>query len=125
MRLIYVAVFGLLGVFARYFVGLLAAERMASPFPYGTLAINTLGSFLIGIIYVLGAEHALISTDLRVGLMVGFLGGFTTFSSYSLDFVRLLESGDWRSASLYFTLGPAAGAAAAMAGLAIARILLR
>ena len=98
---------------------------MLSPFPNGTFLINIVGSFLIGIVYVLGIERAVIPPAWRVGLMVGFLGGFTTFSSYSLESARLLEEMEVWYAVLYFVLSPLLGVGAALAGIYLSRYLMR
>jgi len=124
-RVLYIAALGLLGVFSRYFVGLLFGRFFVSTFPLATLGINVAGSFLIGVVYVLGLEHAFITEDARIGIMVGFLGGFTTFSSYCLDSSRLLESGEWPKLAAYFLLSPMLGLAATLGGLSMTRFLLR
>jgi CrcB protein len=121
MKTIYMAGFGLLGVFARYYVGLLVTKMAPGPFPLGTFLINIVGAFLIGVVYVLGVERAAISADLRLGLMVGFLGGFTTFSSYCLEISRLLEEAELGYAALYFTLSSALGVLGAFGGMWLAR----
>jgi CrcB protein len=125
MRTLYVAVFGLAGVFARYLLGITAAARWPSAWPWGTFAINLSGSFLIGVVWVLAKEQSIISEDLRVGLMVGLLGGYTTFSAYTLETGRLLEDGQSLRALLYFMLSPVLGLGCAMAGLQLTRLLLR
>lgn len=121
MRLPYIAVFGLLGVFSRYLVGVTITRHIATAFPLGTFAINMTGAFAIGIVYVLGVEQAVISEDLRIGIMVGYLGGFTTFSSYCLETVRLLETGRLAYAALYAGLSNLLGLAAALGGMALTR----
>jgi len=121
MKLFYIGAFGLLGVYARYATGLLAAKYLASPFPHGTFLINIVGSFLIGVAYVLGAERSVLSADLRIGIAVGFLGGFTTFSSYSLEISRLIEERELWCAGLYFSLSSILGILGAFSGLYLAR----
>lgn len=122
MRLLYIICFGILGVLARYFVGLSVAKNIPTAFPLGTFLINISGSFFIGLVYVLGVEKGLISQDLRLGIMVGFLGGFTTFSSYSLEATRLIEQGELSISLAYLLLSPALGLAAAFGGIALARV---
>jgi CrcB protein len=125
MRLLYIGIMGVLGVMARYGVGLLAARIFPPPFPYGTFLINLVGSFLIGLVYALGMEAAVLTPDLRVGLMVGFLGGFTTFSSYCLETYRLAEEGELLFAAAYVGLSTLLGLCAVAAGLALGRLVLR
>ena len=125
MKLLWIGLFGIAGVFARYASGLAIGRALPSSFPYATLVINVTGAFAIGVTYVLGFERAAIPAEVRVGLMVGFLGGFTTFSSYSLEVARLLEEAEYAYASLYFGLSNAAGFAATFLGLVLTRLLIR
>ena len=122
MKLILIAVFGLIGVFARYFVGILASRYLPTVFPFGTLIINLLGAFLIGVVWVSGIEKNLIPHNVLVGIIVGFLGGFTTFSSYCLEFVRLIEESQVLNGILYVTLSPVLGCLAAYFGMVLARL---
>jgi CrcB protein len=101
-----IALFGMMGVLSRYCISLIVSRILPSAFPYGTFFINILGSFLIGIVYVAGVERFHLSPALRLGIMIGFLGGFTTFSSFSLDAALLLEKGKVLYALFYFTLSP-------------------
>jgi len=91
ITLVYVALGGAIGAVLRYLTGLAVA------FPFGTLSVNVLGSFLIGLLWIWLADR----TVLMPFLMVGVLGGFTTFSAFSLDTVRLVESGAIMSAAFY------------------------
>lgn len=123
MNVIWVGACGVVGVLLRYSLGI-AAERVVSmTLPVTTLAINVLGSFLIGLVYVFGNEAATLSPELRVGLSVGLLGGFTTFSTYALELVRLAEAGQLWLAGLYFGLSTGLGMGAAFAGILLARRL--
>lgn len=124
MQIVSICVFGVCGVLSRYFAGLAVGRLYSGPFPLGTFMINVVGSFLIGVVYVLGVERALLPQDIRVGLLVGFLGGFTTFSSYSLETTRLLEQGNHSLSLAYWILSPTFGVLAALAGLALTRFLL-
>jgi CrcB protein len=116
-----IGLFGVLGVFCRYFMGLGITKLFPSAFPYGTFSINVLGSFLIGVIFVAGVEKAHIHAALRLGLMIGFLGGFTTFSSYSLDAALLFERGKTLVALCYFILSPLIGIIFTFLGISLAR----
>lgn len=115
-----IGIFGVLGVMSRYGAEQLA-QRFSLPVPYPTLGINVLGSFLAGVLYVIGTERGSLPTIIRVGAMVGFLGGFTTFSAYSLQGVLLAEKkGFWES--LLYSLGsPILGFIAALFGLWLTR----
>jgi CrcB protein len=116
-RLLFIALFGVAGVFARYLTGLWAQRAWGTAFPFGTLAVNLLGSFVIGAIYVVASEARLISDDLRLGVMVGFLGGFTTFSSYSIESLHLMEQGRLGHSLLYFVGSPLLGLLACLGGV--------
>jgi CrcB protein len=69
-------------------------------FPYGTLAVNILGSFVMGIVYILMIERASISEELRAGITIGLLGAFTTFSTFRIETINLIESGEILKAGL-------------------------
>ncbi len=93
-----VGVGGALGAVSRYWVmSVLSAHR----FPWGTLLVNVLGSLLIGLFYVAITERLLLSDQWRAIIVVGFLGAFTTFSTYSLDALLLLQNGQWFKAATY------------------------
>ena len=121
MGLVYIGIFGLLGVFSRYFIVVIINKSFQPSLPYDIFLINVVGSFLIGIIYVLGVEKVQISQDLRIAIMVGFLGGFTTFSSYCLDAVKLFESYRYLQGILYISLSPIIGILATILGIFLAR----
>ena len=125
MRGLIIVIFGTLGVLSRYGIGLFTTRYFTIPFPFGTFFINLVGSFLIGVVFVLGTERGILSPDLRMGLMVGFLGGFTTFSAYSLETFRLVETGQYRMATLYFGLSPMLGVVFAAAGVLLTRTILK
>jgi fluoride exporter len=109
-----VALGSALGGVARYGVGLLVARAVGQAFPWGTLLINVVGSFIIGLYGALTLADGPMpaSFDARAFVMVGFCGGFTTFSSFSLQTVDLLQAGETMSAALYI----AASVALCLAG---------
>ncbi len=116
---IVVAVCGVFGVLARY--GLDRALQFGSgTSPFVTMGINLVGCFLAGIVFTLG-QREILSSELQIGLLVGFCGGFTTFSAYALHSMRLLEMGFIRPAVLSFVLSPIFGFIAVAAGMAAAR----
>jgi CrcB protein len=90
---IYIAVFGALGCVARYFLSGWTYEKLGWGFPWGTLSVNVVGAFIIGLIMELSLRGALIPANLRIGLTIGFLGGLTTFSTFSYETFKLLETG--------------------------------
>ncbi|RLA49599.1 MAG: fluoride efflux transporter CrcB [Gammaproteobacteria bacterium] len=116
--LLFIALGGATGAVSRYLLATWAHGLWEGKMPVGTLMVNMLGSFAIGIIYVLLVERQLIHADWRGVLMVGFLGAFTTFSTFSLETIGLMEAGHITHALIYM-LGSAI-LCVAMAGAAIA-----
>lgn len=88
-----IALFGALGCLSRYLLSNWVLERAGSGFPYGTLAVNLVGAYLIGLIMEFAIRSTQLSPTLRTGIVIGFLGGLTTFSTFSYETFRLLESG--------------------------------
>ena len=82
---------GFIGTCLRYLVGKLAHYIFSSPFPWGTFAVNIIGSFVIGIFFGMAEKAHLISTNMNIFLITGFCGGFTTFSSFADDMFLLLQ----------------------------------
>ena len=121
MRFLIVLAGGGLGSLARYSVGLWVVNTFGSSFPLGTVLVNVTGSFLIGLIATLADESGAIGSQARLFLVVGILGGFTTFSSFSLEAWRLAEEGAAIRAILYVCLNLLLGGAAAIAGVLLAR----
>lgn len=115
--------FGTLGVLGRFYLDRLISTQWNSSFPIATFIINVFGSFLLGVFFVFGSEKASISPEFLTGLTVGLLGGFTTFSAYSLQTVLLLEQKNLQTAIFYFFLSPALGVLAAWLGLMATRYL--
>ncbi len=113
MTYLWVALGGALGSVARYAVSLGAARWLGTGFPWGTLAVNVAGSFAIGLLAALVASDGrpALGADARAFVTIGILGGFTTFSSFSLETLTLARSG-------------ALGAAAANAALSLAACLV-
>lgn len=99
--LLLLVVFGALGTLARYGLQGLVQYRAGSEFPAGTLVVNLLGCFLLGGIGEFALGHIWIPPDWRAGLTIGFLGAFTTFSTFSWETIHLLDDGDWMRALLY------------------------
>lgn len=96
MQLIfYIALFGALGCLSRYYLSGWVYNMFGSGFPYGTFAVNISGAFIIGLIMEFSRYSELFPADLRTGLTIGFLGGLTTFSTFSYETFRLLEDGEF------------------------------
>lgn len=90
-----VAGFGALGCVTRYYISGWAYDLFGRNFPYGTFVVNILGAFLVGLVMEFGMRSTLLPVSLRTGLSIGFLGGFTTFSTFSYETFRLLEEGNF------------------------------
>jgi fluoride exporter len=120
-----VGIGGFAGANARHLLGVLILERLGDAFPYGTFAVNVSGSLLIGVLLVLLTERVAADPAWRQLLVVGFLGGYTTFSSYTWEALALAESGYWGRAIWYVVGSNVAGLAAAYAGIALARAVGR
>jgi fluoride exporter len=125
MEYLWVWVGGAFGALARYIVGLWIVERLGTGFPYHTLAINLSGSFAIGVLLTLLTERLLLDPAWRLLLVVGFLGGYTTFSSYTFEAFALAEAGEWLRASLYVLGSNGLGLASVTLGTLLARALSR
>lgn len=124
MQWLSVALGGALGAMARFGVNALVYPVAVGKFPLGTLLVNVLGSIIIGICYVLIIERGVLPAELRNILMVGFLGAFTTFSTFSLDALSLWQNGHLVTGLLYVLGSVILCLAGAMAAMVITRIFL-
>ncbi|HBM59571.1 fluoride efflux transporter CrcB [Salipiger marinus] len=122
LTLFQVALGGALGASGRYLTGLAMARLLGRGFPWGTLAVNILGSFAMGVLVVALAQ--LSANRLAPFLMTGVLGGFTTFSAFSLDVATLYERGDVGQAAIYVAASVGVSLAALFAGLFLTRSIL-
>ena len=121
-----IAVAGAAGALCRHGVGTWVAAKLAGAgtvagVPWGTLAVNVVGSFLLGFIGGLCLTGDRVPVTWRPALTTGFLGSFTTFSTFSVETVRLFEQGAWTAAAVNLALQLALGLGAAAAGLAAGR----
>ncbi len=91
-----------------------------SSFPWGTMAVNVTGSFAIGVLLTLAVERSLLSPPLRVLLVTGVLGGYTTFSAFSMETFEMARNGQWAAAAAYVFGSVGLGALASLAGWAVA-----
>lgn len=122
MTLLWVIVAGGAGSGARYLIGLWAAERLGAAFPFGTLIVNLAGCFALGVVAHLASTLSW-NPELRAAIAVGFLGGFTTYSSFNHDTLALFASGATGAAVLNVAITLGGGLLAGWAGLALARQL--
>ncbi len=119
--LIAVALGGALGSLLRYFVASAIQTPASAGFPWGIFVVNISGGFLMGVIVELSALKLNLAPELRTFLTVGILGGYTTFSTFSLDSVLLLQRGAYASAAAYIVGSTVLSIAALFAGLYLVR----
>jgi CrcB protein len=123
-QLALVCVGGAFGSGARYLVAIGAARWIGVEFPYGTLAVNLVGSFLIGLVQQL-AGLSVLSENNRLLLSTGVMGGLTTYSAFSYETVRLAQLGAWRAAIVNVLVTTVLCLALCVAGMAVGRLLTR
>lgn len=121
LHLLLVAFGGATGSVLRYLVGIWSLRQFGPAFPWGTLIVNVVGSLLIGLLAEFVARRLNASAEVRLLLVTGFLGGFTTFSAFSLDALVLMERGATTTAAVYVLASVAVSLAAVMGGLALGR----
>ena len=119
---LWVGIGGFLGANARYWLGGWVAARLGSAFPYGTFVINISGSFILGMIMGLLDSRAL-SPAMRLAMGIGFVGAYTTFSTWTYETIRLIEGGSILLATTNVVGSLAAGLLATIGGLAAGRAL--
>lgn len=121
-QILFVAAGGAVGALLRYAAGIAIAARPGH-WPLSTLLVNISGSLAIGVVYVLIAERGVLHPDWRNIAMVGFLGAFTTFSSFSLEAILLFEAGRWLTGLVYMIGSVLLCIGAAAVGIQLARTL--
>lgn len=114
---------GAIGSGARYLTAVWAASAFGIRFPYGTLIVNALGSFLLGFLMHSSALAELLSVNMRLALATGVLGGFTTYSTFNFETTELLRAGAWWQASLNIVVTLTGCLAAGIGGVALARFM--
>lgn len=123
VRLIYIAIGGALGALFRYGLSGIISKSFDGVFPWGTLGVNLIGSFAIGVVWEFFSRAA-IAPNVRSFVFIGLLGAFTTFSTYTLESMELMQTGEFRMATLNFLLSNGLGILLVFAGLESARIVL-
>ncbi|HTZ66681.1 MAG TPA: fluoride efflux transporter CrcB [Roseiarcus sp.] len=118
-----IAIGGVLGCWARFAQTNLVQAVYGRDFPFATMSINVIGSFLMGFLFIETLERLTIAPALRTGILTGALGGYTTFSTFEMETLLLAESGELLKAALYVVLSVGLGFAAAFGGAYIARNL--
>ena len=116
-----ISIAAIVGANLRYVVSRLAARELGSIFPYGTLAINIVGSFIVGFFVIWTTERALVDPRWRLLVVVGFCGSFTTFSSYAFETMAYFEQGQWALMLANIFANNLLCLGGALAGMAVAR----
>jgi CrcB protein len=111
------------GANLRYWMSRYAVRLFGPVFPYGTLTINVLGSFVLGFFLVWTTEQAVVDPRWRLLIAVGFCGGYTTFSSYAYETMTFFQQGQWMLMAANFVSNNLLACAAIVAGMALARVL--
>jgi len=123
MTFVLIGIGGFAGAIARYLVDGAVADRTGGGFPWGTLAVNVSGSFLLGLLFAVSTERAILPAEIRGSVMIGFVGAYTTFSTFMLESWRLVETGAWPAALANLGGSLALGLVAVVAGLTLGRAL--
>ncbi len=121
MTYVFIAIFAIIGAFARYGQSILVQGMLGRSFPFATLSINVLGSFLMGFLFFETLERINLSPELRTGILTGGLGAYTTFSTFSLESLNLIENGEMLKAGLYIGASVVLSIAAALFGAFLSR----
>lgn len=114
---------GFLGTMARYLISKINLMENFLSLPLGTLTVNVIGSFLIGFLTGLASKSEILSADMRLFLMAGFCGGFTTFSSFTNENLQLIQNGQFLNAAVYIGVSLFLGFVAVFLGYAVTNLL--
>ena len=123
LDLLAISLGAIVGANARYLLTRYALKALGPVFPYGTLIINIVGSFLVGLFVIWSSERALVNPRWRLLVVVGFCGAFTTFSSYAFETMGYFEQGQWALMITNILSNNVLCLLGAVAGMAVARVL--
>ena len=121
LQLLVIGCGGAVGAMMRYGLGLRVTLLAGSAFPWGTLLVNIVGCFLAGLLFALAVTRIPLSDLLRNGLQIGLLGGFTTFSAFSIDAITLFDQGLWLRGLLYIVTSVIVSLLGAYLGMSVGR----
>jgi CrcB protein len=124
IKTLWVGLGGAIGSMGRYYLDGLVQTLTGAAFPFGTLAVNAIGSFLISVLMYIGLETDLIAPTTRIALTTGVLGGFTTYSTFNLETLRMMQDGAWTVALLNVGVTVLGCLVAGMLGLVAAKALV-
>jgi len=120
-KLLWIAVAGGAGTLARFGLTSAVTRWTGDSFPYGTLTVNVLGSFLFGVVWILADQRELISSEARLIILTGFMGAFTTFSTFAFETGQFLRDAQWLTAGSNLLLQNVVGITALLLGFAVGR----
>jgi CrcB protein len=123
-RLLLICLGGAIGTGLRYLTGIVAADWLGTAFPYGTLIVNLSGALVIGVVQQLGAEALLIPDNVRLFLTTGMMGGLTTYSTFSYETVRLMETGAWHQAWINIVVTTTISLSLCFLGMGLGRLIV-
>ncbi len=123
-RLLLIGLGGALGSMLRYLTSLLAARWFGAEFPYGTLIVNLAGAFVIGFVQEVGVGSVLLPDNARLFLTTGMMGGLTTYSTFSYETVRLMETNAWHQAWVNIFVTTVISLSLCFLGIAVGRLVL-
>jgi len=123
-RALLITLGGAIGTLLRYITSLLAAQWFGTEFPYGTLIVNLSGAFVIGVVQHLGMEGLMIPDNTRLFLTTGMMGGLTTYSTFSYETVRLMETGAWSQAWINIFVTTVICLSLCFVGMSVGRIIV-
>jgi fluoride exporter len=123
LRVFLIGLAGLMGTLCRYWLSGVLARRYGETFPAGTLVVNVLGCLLIGFLFYMFQERYVVGQTARTVVLIGFLGGFTTFSSYGLQTFTLLRDGEFAYAAVNVVASNVLGLAMVWVGYMLARVM--
>ena len=122
MPLILIGIGGFAGAVARYLVDGFVAERVSGAFPWGTLVVNLSGSFALGVLFALTVDRAILPAEVRGPVLIGFIGAYTTFSTYMLESWQLIGSGAFGLALANLVGATLLGLVALAVGMTLGRL---
>jgi fluoride exporter len=120
LRILLITVFGAIGTLSRYALQGMVQYRTGPVFPTGTLAVNLSGCLLVGFLGQLTMNRMVVPPEWRLAMTIGFLGGYTTFSSFGWETAKMLEDGEWLRAGIYVAASVIAGILLTVLGIHVA-----